>query len=123
MPHLRNLCHRLGQGKKGDFVSLLSSALSFTGSLLLSVNGSSPNPSPDANDGSYVIWAFANICYAGMRAQNNPSTGWRILCFIFGFPGTLLSYFVVKEGSERVYGIDIPARHSDSRAETGSDPA
>jgi peptidoglycan/LPS O-acetylase OafA/YrhL len=56
------------------------------------------------------LWVLANISFAGMRAQNNPSTGWRILSFIFGFPGTLISFFAVKEGSERAYGIDIPRR-------------
>ena len=58
--------------------------------------------------GASVIWIFANISYAGMRAQNSPSAGWRVLSFIFGFPGTLLSYIVVEEGGERMYGIDVP---------------
>ena len=70
---------------------------------------------PDAQQsvqttGVSAIWICANISYAGMRAQNNRSTGWRILSFIFGFPGTLLTYFVVAEGGERAYGIDIPKR-------------
>ena len=58
------------------------------------------------------LWVLSNISFAGMRAQNNPSTGWRILAFIFGFPGTLITFFAVKEGSERAYGIDIPRRKS-----------
>ena len=62
------------------------------------------------NHAEAAIWLFANISYAGMRAQNHPSVGWRVLSFIFGFPGTLLSYFVVKEGSERMYGIEIPKK-------------
>ena len=56
------------------------------------------------------LWVLSNISFAGMRAQNNPSSGWRILAFIFGFPGTLISLFAVKEGGERAYGIDIPRR-------------
>jgi hypothetical protein len=61
-----------------------------------------------ARDGVSAIWVLANLCYAGMRAQDSPSTGWRIVSFIFGFPGTLLSFFVVDEGSERAYGVDLP---------------
>lgn len=56
------------------------------------------------------IWALANISFAGMRAQDHPSSGWRIVAFIFGFPGTLLTYFVVDEGSDRAYGIEIPRK-------------
>ena len=56
------------------------------------------------------LWMLANICYAGMKAQANPSFGWRVLSFLFGFPGTLLSLIVVSEGSERAYGIDLPKR-------------
>ena len=56
------------------------------------------------------VWVLANISYAGMRAQNNRSIGWRILAFIFGFPGTLLSWIVIREGGERAYGVDLPRR-------------
>jgi hypothetical protein len=56
------------------------------------------------------IWILANISYAGMRAQSNPSTGWRILSFLFGLPGTLITYLAVAEGSERAYGIAIPKK-------------
>lgn len=55
------------------------------------------------------LWVLANISFAGMRAQNNPSV-WRLLAFIFGLPGTILTFFVVAEGSERAYGIDLPRR-------------
>jgi len=58
--------------------------------------------------GVSAIWILANLRYAGMRAQDSPSGGWRIVSFIFGFPGTLLSFFVVAEGSERAYGVDLP---------------
>jgi len=60
--------------------------------------------------GASAIWILANFSYAGMRAQNSHSAGWRILSFLFGFPGTFLSYLVVVEGSERAYGVDIPRR-------------
>lgn len=58
------------------------------------------------------LWVLANFTYAGMKAQGDTSNGgWRILAFIFGLPGTLLTLFAVKEGSERVYGVDLPKRH------------
>jgi hypothetical protein len=66
---------------------------------------------PAGNVGASGLWVLANICFAGMRAQNSPSAGWRIVSFIFGFPGTLITYFVVDEGAERAYGIEIPKKH------------
>jgi hypothetical protein len=57
-----------------------------------------------------AIWIFANLSYTGMRAQNTGSTFWRVVSFIFGFPGTLLTMLIVDEGSERAYGIDMPRR-------------
>lgn len=58
--------------------------------------------------GLSAIWLLANLCYAGMRAQNSESETGRIVAFLFGFPGTLLTLFVVEEGSERAYGVDLP---------------
>jgi hypothetical protein len=58
--------------------------------------------------GATGLWVLANISYAGMRAQSHPSVGWRILAFIFGFPGTLISWLAVQEGSCRAYGITLP---------------
>lgn len=58
--------------------------------------------------GISALWALANFCYAGMRAQNSSSLGWRITAFVLGFPGTLVSAIVVEEGGERVYGVDFP---------------
>jgi hypothetical protein len=58
------------------------------------------------------VWVLANFSYAGMRAQGSPSKGWRIAAFIFGLPGTLITFFAVKEGSERAYGVDVPKRRS-----------
>jgi hypothetical protein len=46
-----------------------------------------------------------------MRAQGSKeSTVWRVLAFIFGFPGTLVSLASIVEGSERAYGVDLPRR-------------
>jgi hypothetical protein len=56
------------------------------------------------------LWVLANISFAGMRAQNNRSVLWRTLAFVFGFPGTIVSFFAVAEGSDRAYGIDLPRR-------------
>jgi hypothetical protein len=56
------------------------------------------------------LWVLANISFAGMRAQNHPSVLWRTLAFIFGLPGTIVTFFVVGEGSDRAYGIDLPRR-------------
>jgi hypothetical protein len=72
-----------------------------------SVNSGTPNVE---TGGSSAIWIFANISYAGMRAQKSRSVGWRIISFIFGFPGTLLTWLIVQEGSERAYGIELPKR-------------
>ena len=56
------------------------------------------------------LWILANISYAGMRAQNHRSVVWRMLAFIFGLPGTLVTFFAVTEGCERAYGIDLPRK-------------
>ena len=56
------------------------------------------------------LWVSANISFAGMRAQNNPSVLWRTLAFIFGLPGTIVTFFAVDEGSDCAYGIDLPRR-------------
>lgn len=60
--------------------------------------------------GASGLWILANFSYAGMRAQNSRSAGWRIISFIFGFPGTLFSWLLIREGSERAYGVDVPRR-------------
>jgi hypothetical protein len=57
--------------------------------------------------GVSALWILANISHAGMRAQGSTSSGWRILAFIFGFPGTLLTFLVVGENSHRAYGIRL----------------
>jgi hypothetical protein len=70
------------------------------------------NESVDTGVGA--LWMLANICYAGMKAQANPSLVWRVLSFLFGLPGTFVSWIVVVEGSERAYGIDLPTRRDPS---------
>ncbi|HYV07228.1 MAG TPA: hypothetical protein VFB82_21715 [Blastocatellia bacterium] len=68
------------------------------------------------NSGVSALWIFANISYAGMRAQNHAGAFWRVIAFIFGFPGTLLTLILVEEGSERAYGIDLPRRGNDEES-------
>jgi|JI10StandDraft_1071094.scaffolds.fasta_scaffold819043_1 hypothetical protein len=58
--------------------------------------------------GYSMINVMANISYAGMRAQGSDNKLARVLSFIIGFPGTFLSYFVVDEGSQRAYGVELP---------------
>lgn len=77
----------------------------------------------ESGDGASVIWIFANISYAGMRAQNHPSVLWRIVSFVFGFPGTLVSLITVEEGKGSLYGIQLPtANWSADSAGQGSLP-
>jgi hypothetical protein len=56
------------------------------------------------------LWVLANVSFAGMRAQNNRSVLWRTLAFLFGLPGTIVSFFAVAEGSDRAYGIELPRK-------------
>lgn len=56
------------------------------------------------------IWCLVNFSFVGMRAQASTAVGWKIAAFLFGFPGTLLTYLVVRKGSERAYGVDLPKR-------------
>ena len=60
--------------------------------------------------GVSAVWVFANLSFTAMRAQASGSTFWKVLTFIFGFPGTLLTLLVVTEGRERAYGIDMPRK-------------
>jgi len=62
------------------------------------------------NAGASGIWLLANISYAGMRAQGSKRSGWRIVAFSFGFPGTLITYLAVDEDSERAYGVELPRK-------------
>ena len=62
------------------------------------------------NTGISGLWVLANISYAGMRPQNNSSKLWRILALVFGLPGTIVTFFAVKEGNDRAYGVDLPRK-------------
>ena len=55
--------------------------------------------------GSGVLWM---VLYTVWRAQAYRGKVWRAVAFIGGLPVTLLSYFVVAEGSDRAYGIELP---------------
>jgi hypothetical protein len=63
---------------------------------------------PTVNDGSDALWIFANLSFTAMHAQDTGSTFWKVVTFILGFPGTLLTLMVVNKASERAYGIDMP---------------
>ena len=71
---------------------------------------SAPSESQIRDTGISGLWVLANISFAGMRAQNNPSALWRTLAFIFGLPGTIVTFIAVGEGSDRAYGIDLPRK-------------
>ena len=66
--------------------------------------------SAETNGGACAIWIFANLSFTAMRAQDRGNAFWKILTFILGFPATLLTLLVVRKGSERAYGIDLPRR-------------
>jgi hypothetical protein len=61
-------------------------------------------------EGVSAVWIFANLSFTGMQAQAKGSMFWKVVSFIFGFPGTLLTLLIVNKGSERAYGIDLPRR-------------
>ncbi len=86
---------------------LMIASISFWTSMIgQSVEAAESTVETVKNTGVSGIWMLSNICYAGMKAQGNRS-GWRILAFIFGLPGTLLTLLVVRENSGRAYGIDL----------------
>ena len=60
--------------------------------------------------GFSMLNILGNVAYAGMRAQGSKDGLGRFLAFVAGFPGTLATYFIVEEGSERAYGVDLPRR-------------
>ena len=60
--------------------------------------------------GVSAVWVFANLSFTAMRAQGKGRIFWKVLTFIFGFPGTLLTLLVVTEGGERAYSIDMPRK-------------
>ena len=42
-----------------------------------------------------MLNVLGNVTYAGMRAQGSDNKLGRALAFVAGFPGTLVTYFVV----------------------------
>ncbi len=92
-------------------ISFLAGTMFMIASAVYAQSSAVSHAATNARDaGAPALWILANLGYAGMRAQNHPSAGWRALTFIFGLPGTLISWIVVVEGSERAYGIDIPKK-------------
>lgn len=43
-----------------------------------------------------IVWTFANVVYVDLRRKGRRRG--RIISFIAGYPGTLISLFVVREG-------------------------
>jgi hypothetical protein len=76
----------------------------------LPVSALADNQTSVRDGGVSAIWILANLAYTGMRAQGSKNTGWRAIAFIFGFPGTLLTFFAVEDAGERAYGVDLPKR-------------
>jgi hypothetical protein len=74
-------------------------------------------------EGSAAVWVFANLSFTAMRAQAKGSPFWKVVTFIFGFPGTLLTLMVVEKGSERAYGIDMPRKAVTPQAEGTRSPS
>lgn len=62
--------------------------------------------------GVSAIWIFANLSFTAMRAQAGGGSFWKVVTFILGFPGTLVSVLAVEKGSERAYGIDMPRKQA-----------
>ena len=91
-----------------DLTILLLGCMACTSAALAQVSATTQSQIQDT--GISGLWVLANVSFAGMRAQNNRSVLWRTLAFIFGLPGTIVSFFAVAEGSDRAYGIDLPRR-------------
>ena len=96
------------QTRLRHIVPALLALLSSPGLALAQGMSSSAEAARDT--GASGLWILANFSYAGMRAQSSRSTGWRIVSFVLGFPGTLISWLLIREGSERAYGVDVPRR-------------
>lgn len=91
-----------------DLTILLLGLISRSSAALAQASGSAQSQIQDT--GISGLWLLANISFAGMRAQNNQSVLWRTVTFIFGLPGTIVTFFAVAEGSDRAYGIDLPRK-------------
>ena len=107
----RSAAHSRLQRTKTRFRGLVPALLVLLSSPSLAFAQTVSSSAETARDmGVSSLWILANFSYAGMRAQNSRSAGWRIISFIFGFPGTLLSLLLIRAGSERAYGVDVPRR-------------
>jgi hypothetical protein len=91
-----------------DLTILVLGCMACTSTVLAQVSATTQSQIQDT--GISGLWVLANVSFAGMRAQNNRSVLWRTLAFIFGLPGTIVSFFAVAEGSDRAYGIDLPRK-------------
>ena len=45
-----------------------------------------------------IVWTFANVVYVDLRRKGRRRG--RVLAFFAGYPGTLVSLFVVQEGTD-----------------------
>ncbi len=110
VPGVGAICGRTRE-KRMLFARLLVSFSSACMPMLaVAADEASQGAEPIARSGVTGLWVLANFSYAGMRAQNSPSARWRVVAFIFGFPGTLMTYFAVDEGSDRAYGVHLPRK-------------
>ena len=91
-----------------DLMILLFGLISSTSAALAQASITTQTRMQDT--GVSGLWILANVSFVVMRAQNNPSVLWRTLAFIFPIPGTIVTFFVVDDGSDRAYGIDLPRR-------------
>jgi hypothetical protein len=91
-----------------DLAILLLGCVTCTSAALAQVSMTTQSQIQDT--GISGLWVLANVSFAGMRAQNNRSVLWRTLAFIFGLPGTIVTFFAVVEGGDRAYGIDLPRK-------------
>jgi hypothetical protein len=104
---VRSRCNFLVQWAR--LLSALAVALVTFTSIANSADITSSSPA-GAEGGVSAVWIFANLSFTGMQAQAKGTAFRRVISFIFGFPGTLLTLLVVTRGSERAYGIDMPRK-------------
>lgn len=74
--------------------------------------------------GFSAVWVFANLLYAGQVAQDRAHLAWRVVLFVLGFPGTLLTTLFVEPGSQRVFGVELPVaggEPADGSEDTGNE--
>jgi hypothetical protein len=107
IPFLRNRCNFLMQWAR--LLSALAVALVAFTAIANSMDITSSSPA-GTEGGVSAVWIFANLSFTAMWAQARNTTFWMVVSFIFGFPGTLLTWLVVTRGSERAYGIDMPRK-------------